>query len=107
MALASLAPYLDSLLTLISQRSTRHKNAWQNRTYETYVLNFSIPAVRLHQRGASSTGDWYAVDEYNLPIAAYRRRYAPSRSGTNGRAIVGGSGKVGRKWRPKRDTLTS
>jgi hypothetical protein len=66
----------SSLLTKISKRPTSQPTAWQSDNYETYRLNFEIPAVRLHEFGSSIVGAWYAVDEYNLSVSAYHDRYA-------------------------------
>jgi len=44
--------------------------------YETYRLNVAIPAARAHEYGGPTRGRWYAVDEYNLSMAQYHKRYA-------------------------------
>ncbi len=66
----------SSLLTKMPQRQTSQENAWQDGKYDTYRLNFEIPAVRVHRYGTPLTGDWYAVDEYNLSVSTYHDRYA-------------------------------
>ena len=65
-----------SLLTRLSQQRTSQQSAWRGGKFETYRLNFAIPAVRLHEKGTPRGGAWYAVDEYNLTVPAYHRRYA-------------------------------
>jgi hypothetical protein len=65
----------DILLTRIQKRGTIYQNAWKNGQYETYRLNFAIPAVRL--RGpAPQPLIWFAVDEYNLSVMNYHHRYS-------------------------------
>ena len=67
---------LDLLLTKVPQRITSQRSAWLGGKYETFRLNFEIPAARMHQHGTSPLGSWYAVDEYNLSVAEYHNRYA-------------------------------
>ena len=69
-------PNSNTLFTLVPRRPTCQKTAWQNEQYETYRLNFTIRAVRLHEHGKSRTGAWYAVDEYDLSLSQYHKRYA-------------------------------
>jgi len=66
----------NPLLTLIAERPTSQPAAWRDGKYKTYRLNFTIPAVRLHEAGHSCHGSWFAVDEYNLSIPTYHVRYA-------------------------------
>ena len=78
------------LLARIAQVDTLLKKAWLYGRYETYRLNFELPAVRLHRftgdRHApripgqpKSHGCWFAVDEYHALITDFTRRLAVPR----------------------------
>jgi hypothetical protein len=55
---------------------TSQPDAWRDNYYETYRIHVELPAVRVHPRGAPSFGRWFAVDTYNMPLAAYRKQMA-------------------------------
>jgi hypothetical protein len=65
----------NPLLTHIQKRGTSHQNAWKHGHYETYRLNFVIPAVHLREPKAELSR-WFAVDEYDLSVRGYHHRYS-------------------------------
>jgi len=64
------------LYTKLPKSTTQQPTAWQNGEFETVRLNYTLPAVRIHEHYAHRRGRFFAVDEYNLSISAYQNRYA-------------------------------
>jgi hypothetical protein len=61
----------SSLLTPLAKHPTDHLTAWRDEYYETYRLNFEIPAVRLHPRNRPG-GRWFAVDTHDIGVRQYQ-----------------------------------
>ena len=67
----------SSVATPRSQKArTGQPTAWKNNYYETYRINFPIPAARLHENAVKGWGHWFAVDTYDLSIAKYHNDLA-------------------------------
>ena len=63
--------FRSSVLTEILKLPTSQSGAWKVGFYETYRLNFELPAVRLHSRFRHCGGRWFAVDLYNFSVTDF------------------------------------
>lgn len=59
-----------------NKAKTEHTSAWKNGYYETYRLNETIPAARLHMSSRKCGGAWFALDAYDVSIEAFHSRLA-------------------------------
>jgi hypothetical protein len=67
----------SSLLTPRSNKArTSQSTAWNKDYYETYRLNQTIPAARLHPGSNKCGGHWFAVDTYDVSIESYHNKLA-------------------------------
>ena len=67
----------SALVTYRNQKvKTSQPLAWKNNKYETYRINFPIPAARLHESGTKNSGHWFAVDSYDVSIESYHDKLA-------------------------------
>ena len=55
---------------------TSEESAWENGYYQTYQVQISVVAVRLHARDAAQFGHWFAVDRYGERVGQYRKALA-------------------------------
>ena len=69
--------FKSPLLTSITKTAhTSHIGAWKDSYYETYRLNFELPAVRLHSHYRGCGGKWFAVDTYNMSLRDFHNSMA-------------------------------
>jgi hypothetical protein len=67
----------SALLAHRSQKAkTSQLNAWKNNYYETYRINATIPAARMHEGTNKLHGRWFAVDTYDISIESYHNKLA-------------------------------
>jgi hypothetical protein len=60
----------------IQKAKTSQSAAWKNNYYETYRINLTIPAARLHQGSGKCWGLWFAVDTYHVSLESYHDKLA-------------------------------
>jgi hypothetical protein len=67
----------SSQLAHLSQRAkTSQQTAWKNDYYETYRINLTISAARLHMSSCRCGGNWFAVDTYHVTIEYFHNKLA-------------------------------
>jgi hypothetical protein len=59
-----------------NRAKTDQVNAWKNGYYETYRVNETVGAVRLHLSSRKCGGSWFAVAVYDTTVEAYHNKFA-------------------------------